>query len=221
MSQLFWDLAYLLGVAPWDTGIVPPQVRRLVAEPGLASPVRVLDLGCGTGTNALFLAHHGHWVVGVDISPVAVRRARQRIRQSGLSRCQAFVGDVTCLHRPGSPVDGQFDVVLDVGCYHGLSLAGRASYAAMLAAMLKGGGRFLLYAHLPPVGGKVLPRSGPWHQRLRQDVARLVGRRPIVPRPTRAEVEATFGAFCELADFEPGEDRGRPAAWYWWRRAAS
>ncbi|MFQ6101503.1 MAG: class I SAM-dependent methyltransferase [Anaerolineae bacterium] len=68
-SWLF-DLQYLLGRSPWDTGVTPPEVVELIAS-GDFPPGRALDLGCGTGTNGITLARHGWEVVGyVPVAPV-------------------------------------------------------------------------------------------------------------------------------------------------------
>ena len=64
MQQLWWNLVYRFGKTPWDTGITPPELRAVV-ESGQVPPGRALDLGCGTGTNVIYLARHGLEVVGV------------------------------------------------------------------------------------------------------------------------------------------------------------
>jgi methylase of polypeptide subunit release factors len=71
MQRLFWNVTYWFGKTPWDTGITPPELRAVV-ESGQVRPGRALDLGCGTGTNVLYLAQHGFDVVGVDISSRAI-----------------------------------------------------------------------------------------------------------------------------------------------------
>ncbi|TEU17501.1 MAG: methyltransferase domain-containing protein, partial [Anaerolineales bacterium] len=72
MSCRSWsfDLRYLLGRPPWDTEVTPPEVVELIEGEGL-SPGRALDLGCGTGTNCIYLVRHGWEVVGVDFSLLA------------------------------------------------------------------------------------------------------------------------------------------------------
>lgn len=77
LRRWFFDLRYLRGRAPWDTGVTPPEVVDLI-EGARLPPGRALDLGCGTGTNTIYLARHGWEVVGVDFSAVAIRRARRR-----------------------------------------------------------------------------------------------------------------------------------------------
>ena len=95
-KMLFW-MAYLTGKAPWDTGVTPPEVIRLV-QSGELTPGCAVDLGCGTGLNAIFLIRHGWQVVGVDSEPIAIRRARRRAAQEvpALRQQACFmVADVT------------------------------------------------------------------------------------------------------------------------------
>jgi len=90
-----FDLQYLLGRVPWDTGVTPPEVVAVI-ERGDLAPGRALDLGCGTGTNCIYLARHGWQAVGVDFSVLAIRRARRKARRAGLD-CRFYRADVTDL----------------------------------------------------------------------------------------------------------------------------
>ncbi len=110
-------------------------------------PGRALDLGCGTGTNVLFLAERGWEAVGVDFVPFAVSTARRRATGEGLvDRARFLVADVTRLPDLGAP----FDLALDIGCLHGIGAARRADYRRELLARLRPGAAYLLYAFLPP-----------------------------------------------------------------------
>src|SRR5512136_559962 len=112
MQQLFWNVAYLFGRTPWDTGVTPPELRAVV-ESGRVQPGRALDLGCGTGTNVLYLAQHGFDTVGVDISSRAMATARRKIQQAGLiQQAHVYTGDVTRLD--ALPVAGLFNLALDM-----------------------------------------------------------------------------------------------------------
>jgi SAM-dependent methyltransferase len=120
--------------------VTPPELERFV---GSHPPGRALDLGCGTGTNVVYLARHGWEAVGVDFAGRAIARARRRARAAGV--VGAFVvGDVTRL-----ALTGPFDLALDIGCLHSIATSGRAGYAAGLARVVRPGGTYLLYAFAP------------------------------------------------------------------------
>jgi SAM-dependent methyltransferase len=173
---------------PWDTGVTPPELLAFLRR---HPPGRALDLGCGSGVNLAALARHGWQAIGVDYALPAVWRARRRLRAAGLPG-QARLGDVTRL--PG--IAGPFDLVLDIGCYHGLDAEGRSRYQANLRRLLSPGGTWLLYAHLNP---GLEPANG----------------RGLGPRDVAA-LEAAWA----LDGREDGADQGRPSAWFTWRRSA-
>jgi methylase of polypeptide subunit release factors len=75
-----FDAAYA-GIPPWDIGR-PQQAYVELAQTGKIHG-SVLDVGCGTGEHALYLAHHGHAVWGVDSSPTAIGKAQQKATARG------------------------------------------------------------------------------------------------------------------------------------------
>jgi len=117
MRRLFFELRYLIGRAPWDTGITPPEVVELIEGATPLAPGRALDLGCGTGTNALYLRRHGWTVVGVDFSDLAIEAAAEKA--AGVDGVRFVRGDVTRLEDLG--IEASFDLVLDIGCFHSVS----------------------------------------------------------------------------------------------------
>jgi SAM-dependent methyltransferase len=185
---LFW-LAYLRRRTPWDTNVTPPELARTIEGPDALRPGRALDLGCGTGTNVIYLAQHGWEAVGVDFVGQAIRQAKKKAKAAGTT-AQFFAGDVTRLERT-KDLTGAFDLVLDIGCLHGLAPAQRTHYASGLAGRLRSGGTYLLYAWGPRVQG-----------------GREVGVSP-------AQVEALFGPDLQIVRTEHGEERSWPSAWYW------
>lgn len=125
---------------PWDTGVSPPELLAFIQQ---HPPGRALDLGCGTGTNAITLARSGWQVIGVDFALPAIQRARRKARAAGLF-IDFRADDVTRLNG----VAGPFDLILDIGCFHGLTQGGRVTYRDNARRLLRTGGNLLLYAHL-------------------------------------------------------------------------
>jgi SAM-dependent methyltransferase len=107
-----WNERYAKEQTPWDTGHPSTELQRVIAEERI-QPGRVIELGCGTGTNAVWLATHGFEVTAVDISPLAIDRARQRTAAAGVS-VRFLVADV--LNPPD--LGGPHPFFFDRGCYH-------------------------------------------------------------------------------------------------------
>lgn len=146
LRRLRFALRYRFGRPPWDTGVTPPELTRFVETAGVA-PCRALDLGCGTGTNVIYLARHGWDAVGVDFVPGAIARAKRRARDAGVGdRARFLVADVTRLPDLGA----SFDLALDMGCLHSLPPGRRPAYARGLAERLRPHATYLLYAFCPP-----------------------------------------------------------------------
>jgi len=131
-----------LGNPPWDTGMSPPELQSFLEK---HPPGRALDLGCGTGTNLVRLAQAGWQVTGVDFVGKAVKLAQEKLHRLGLEG-EVICGDVLDLH----PLHPPYDLVLDIGCYHGLDQTSREVYRRNLSFLLAQTGTFLLYAHLKP-----------------------------------------------------------------------
>lgn len=83
ISRLIFELWYLLGRAPWDTGISPPE---LMAFSESHPPGRALDLGCGTGTNLATMAQLGWQATGEDVSGRALFQARYKARMADVQQ---------------------------------------------------------------------------------------------------------------------------------------
>lgn len=78
-----WDKVYKEGQTPWDTGVQSSELIK-VLDSGIVSPCPALDLGCGTGTNAIYLAQKGFDVTAVDISKLAIKKPQQRQKKLAL-----------------------------------------------------------------------------------------------------------------------------------------
>jgi SAM-dependent methyltransferase len=132
-----WDSAYRDNRPPWDIGRAQPTFTQL-AEDGLLSG-RLLDAGCGTGEHVLLAAAHGAAAMGVDLSAVAIEKARAKAAERGLA-ARFEVADALHLDRLGAT----FDTVLDTGLFHVFDDVGRASYVLSLAAVLEPGGTYYM-----------------------------------------------------------------------------
>jgi len=125
---------------PWDTGISPPELLEFIrAHP----PGRALDLGCGTGTNAIALAQNGWQTTGVDFIARSIHQAERKAQQAGVS-VHFLVDSVS--HLP--TLAGGFDLILDVGCYHGLAPLDKYRYFQNVLRLLAAGGYYLLYGFI-------------------------------------------------------------------------
>jgi len=128
-----FEATYRDGGAPWEIGRPQAEIVRL-AEAGLVVG-SVLDVGCGTGENALHLAARGHAVFGVDGSETAVALARQKAAARGLAGAQFHVWDALQLRR----LRKSFDTVIDSGLFHVFPDAQRREYAHALAEVTASG----------------------------------------------------------------------------------
>ena len=149
LSRWFFRFAYLVGWKPWDTGEPPPELVEVVEGPKALPPGRALDLGCGTGTNVVYLARHGWDVVGVDFTPRALEAAKRKVAAADL-KAGLLQGDVTRLGQLG--VKGPFELLLDLGCFHGIPADRRPAYARGVAAVAAPGAIFFMYAFSAPAG---------------------------------------------------------------------
>jgi len=171
---------------PWDTQVTPPEVMEFLSR---IPPGTALDLGCGTGTNAITLARHGWRVTGVDFIPKAIATARAKAARSGFA-IDFLVASVTDL----SALTGPFDYVLDIGCLHSLEVEDRQRYVATLSRLLRPQAWYMLYAWLPrPSGGGVVGISA-------------------------EEIDSLLRADFSKVRVEIGEESGYPSAWYWFQR---
>ncbi len=99
----------------------------------------VLDIGCGAGSNVLYLARSGYRAHGIDLSPGAVGAARERARKLGLT-VSVREGDALAIPYPA----GRFAGAMDNGCFHTLPIRRRAEYAREVARVVRPGGGYLL-----------------------------------------------------------------------------
>jgi SAM-dependent methyltransferase len=138
-----YRVLYRVGFTPWDQDHVPAELSTLVEGPTALAPGRALDVGCGTGTQAVYLAKHGWRVTGVDAVERALAQARRRSDENGVE-VRWVTGDVASLSTLG--LDDGFSLVHDRGCFHDLSPAARDGYAQGVSELTAPGATLLLLA---------------------------------------------------------------------------
>jgi SAM-dependent methyltransferase len=121
------------GQAPWDTGRPQPAIVGL-AEAGQIRGT-VLDVGCGTGENLLYLAGRGHEAWGIDFVPVAIERAKAKAAGRKIN-AHFIVGNALELNK----LERQFDTVIDCGLFHTFADEERPVFVRSLAEALRPGG---------------------------------------------------------------------------------
>jgi len=186
----WWDARYRSESTPWDHGTVAPEVIEFARrQPG--NNAWAIDIGCGTGTHGRELARNGYRIAAMDLSLVAIQKARAASRDEGLPWV-GVQGSVAHLDL----FEVELMAALDVGCFHGLGEQDRASYARALNRRLANGGHYLLYAAHPREEGEMTGPPG------------------IAPETTMA----LFRPYFELIKREPGFHGTRGSDWWLWRK---
>lgn len=185
-----FELMYRLRFTPWELRPVVPAWQRVTDGPDALPPGRALDVGCGTGRDACYLAGRGWHVTGVDIVAAAIARARRRAAASGV-QVRWVVGDVGALG--GLGLEPGYALLYDIGCIQWLPDGGRAGAAAGMTELAAPGATALLAAFAParPV---LLPRG-----------------------MSQQEVTGLFGAAWELVEAEEVTGPGVPPPVRWVR----
>lgn len=187
MSIVFRAM-YRFGLKPWDSGIPPPELKALIEGPEARSPGRALDLGCGTGTNAIYMAQHGWDVTGIDFVPRAVDMAHAKVAAAAV-KPQIVLGDVTRLHDLNIGVG--YSLVFDLGCLHSIPDGRRDAYARGVTEVTVPGADFLVF--------------GFYRKPTRLTNVKL----------TTEDLERRFGAGWDMVRVWGGEQPGSlPAHWY-------
>ncbi len=144
----WWNSFYANRAKPCPFFVASPDecLAKWVDE-GVLRRGRALELGCGGGRNAVFLARSGFTVEGVDYSQAAIDWARERTAQAG----------VDVLLRRQSVFDlgvdaGGYDLVYDSGCFHHIAPHRRRQYVELVTTALKPGGWFGMTCFKPEGG---------------------------------------------------------------------
>jgi len=133
LDRQHWDVQYRKDDLPWETDRPSTELKRVLSEHDV-QPCRALELGCGTGANAVWLAGLGFDVTAVDLSSIALHKARDRAAEAGVA-LRFVAADLT---RPGV-LAGPFDFFFDNGCYHAVRLADREGYFRALRRVTRPG----------------------------------------------------------------------------------
>ena len=141
---------YATGETPWDTGVPNAELIRSVAAGELPGKT-VLELGCGTGTNAVELARRGYRVTAVDLVELAVQKARDRAKKAQVE-VDFRTGDLTEME-----LGGPYDVLFDSGVYHGIRTRDLAGFLRSLGGASRPGTRWLSLAGNPREAADIGP----------------------------------------------------------------
>ncbi len=132
-----WERVYSRRENPFDVNEPYEWVMELEAQGNIRG--QVLDAGCGTGDNSLYLSAKGHVVVGLDISTKAIERAKEKAAERGIENVEFRQANICKL----TGYDGNFGTVIDIGCFHSLHEGDQKMYAKMLKKACKA--RALVY----------------------------------------------------------------------------
>lgn len=185
---------YQTGQIPWDDPLPPPEIQTLAAQ---LPPGRALDLGCGYGRAAIYLAARGWHVDAIDFIPQAITVAQERAAAAGVQP-HFHIAPITELDF----LPGPYDLAVDVGCGHALERPELQRYHQQLQRLLRPGALYVIYA------------------RLRQEDD------PPDPNGPRGIPEAwlhdVFSEGFTLEKVEHGltvmPDNAWRSAWFWWKR---
>jgi len=179
-----WDALYRAGTAPWDTGAPSAELIRVLDE-GLIRPGMALDVGCGTGADAVYMAQKGFEVTAVDISPLAIERAHLLAEQVGVP-VRFVLEDVFEFARTGE----SFEFVYDSGFYHFVRRYDLSRFLDLLWRVTRPGSYYLCLAG----SAEETAEGGPpqvSEEEIRMELGRAFQlvrlRRCIIESPYRAE----------------------------------
>jgi SAM-dependent methyltransferase len=149
---------------PWFSTEPFPPVVRAVEEGWMKAPGPILDVGCGAGSNVLWLAARGFQATGIDLAPGAIEAANSR-RTRATRTARFLVDDALALALPSASFKG----AIDAGCFHTFPPRRRRDYANNLARVLRSDATFLLSW----VGREETREWGPPHRLSVNEVAEI------------------------------------------------
>ena len=186
-QQLFTEF-YATGFKPWDSQSPEPELLR-VLDAGKMPGKSLLELGCGTGTNAIELARRGYQVKAVDFVEQPIEEAHAKAKKAKV-RVEFLVGDVTKME-----LGGPYDLLFDRGLYHHVRMSNLNGFQNMLQRVTRPGTRWLSLAG----NAKEKSEEGP----------------PVV---TETEIRSELGDLFEILElrefrFQTNQSDFRPLAW--------
>lgn len=144
-NHVNWDERYQGDAEsrPWDIGTVEAELKRIVEADLSGTKIsRALDIGCGTGTNAIWLAERGIDVLGTEISPTAIAAANKKIAGKNLS-IRFIENDIV---RTPPVQAGSMDFAFDRGVFHVMTAPQRGPFVKHVAQSLSDRGWWLCMA---------------------------------------------------------------------------
>jgi SAM-dependent methyltransferase len=165
--QAVGDVSYRFGLGPRPSDAPDHRLVEVIEE---LPPGRALDLGSGTGRNAIYLAGHGWEAVGVEMSGYAVGAARRKAQAQGVP-ARFVQGDVTRL--PDLDIGTGFNLFMDGGCFHTIPPQRRDAYGESVTAVAAPGARLIMVGFRSSLGagahGDKLLNKLPGWKLLRED----------------------------------------------------
>lgn len=189
MSKPSFEQRYQENNIPWDRPDPDYNLINIIRDFSI-HPGRVLDLGCGTGINSVWLAQQGFKVAGIDLSPTAIQKSKARALEQNVT-INLFSGDFLTTEIPGP-----FDFIFDRGCLHCFNgTEAKVSYVKKVA--------------------ELLPADGLWLSLIgnADDVPRDVGPPTMSASEISIIVEPHFEILSLSAGYFGGEQNDPPKAW--------
>jgi len=150
-----WDTAYREGTPPWDASQPHAELIRVIEEYRLR-PQTVLEIGCGSGADSIYLAKRRFEVTAIDCSPIAIERARLRAEKHD-ALLRFVLDDVFDFAQTSGPSD----FVYDAGLYHIMRHVRVEKYLDMLWRVTQPGSHYLCLAAAPSELSKTDPGAPP------------------------------------------------------------
>ena len=192
MDKIYRDVP--LDEIPWNIETPPNELVHLV-DGGKVKPCKTIDFGCGTGNYSIFLASRGFSVTGIDISPTAIKIAKENAENKGIA-CNFLVADVLGdLYE----VKETFDFAIDWELLHHIFPEQRLTYVKNVHKLLNPGGKYLSVCF--SVKDRSFTGSGGY---------RVTGLDTILFFSSESELRSLFEPFFRIEELKTVAIRGRP-----------